>query len=106
METALIDRAVSALDYHETAKDTPYESLAKKEDIDMLDQLLNDIPEREAIVLRLRFGLNDTGGLAWSRIGREFGVTGERIRQLSETALERLRKRWRQALSPDLESER
>lgn len=94
MQTVTIEHQVTALRDEQRATETPYDCLARKEDIDTLDSLLNDIPEREAMLLRLRYGLNDNEAMALSRIGRKFGVTGERVRQLNKSALKRLRRRW------------
>lgn len=61
----------------------------------MLNQALNDaledLPERERKVLRLRFGLVDGRMHTLDEVGREIGVTRERIRQIEIKTLARLR---------------
>lgn len=52
---------------------------------------LNDLPERDARVLRLRFGLNGTAPKSLSQVGDVLGVTRERVRQLEKRAFARLR---------------
>ncbi len=47
--------------------------------------------ERESRVLQLRFGLEDGRGRTLEEVGREFGVTRERIRQIEAKALRKLR---------------
>ena len=47
--------------------------------------------EREARVLQLRFGLEDGRSRTLEAVGREFGVTRERIRQIEAKALRKLR---------------
>jgi RNA polymerase primary sigma factor len=58
---------------------------------DQLRQVLTTLTEREAGVIRLRFGL--TGGRPWTldEIGRVYGVTRERIRQIESVTLSKLR---------------
>jgi RNA polymerase primary sigma factor len=58
---------------------------------DALDSSLTALPEREQFVLRLYFGLDDGEPRTLEEIGRELGVTRERVRQLKERALSRLR---------------
>jgi RNA polymerase primary sigma factor len=56
-----------------------------------IDEALSTLNEREAKVLRLYFGLGDTEPLTLEQIGERFGITRERVRQIKERALARLR---------------
>lgn len=57
-----------------------------------IDGALSGLKERESKVLRLRFGLSDSGhGATLEEIGQMFGLTRERIRQIEAKALGRLR---------------
>ncbi len=56
-----------------------------------LDSSLTALPDREQLVLRLYFGLDDGEPRTLEEIGKELGVTRERVRQLKERALSRLR---------------
>ncbi len=56
-----------------------------------LNDALEDLPERERKVLRLRFGLVDGRMHTLDEVGREIGVTRERIRQIEIKTLARLR---------------
>mgnify|MGYP001201647768 CR=1 FL=1 len=62
-------------------------ALLKEQVHDVLDTL----SEREARVLQLRFGLEDGRGRTLEEVGRDFGVTRERIRQIEAKALRKLR---------------
>ncbi len=53
--------------------------------------ILTELPEREAQILELRFGLIDGRPRTLEEVGREFGVTRERIRQIEEETLVKLR---------------
>jgi RNA polymerase primary sigma factor len=71
---------------------TPYENLEQQTLRDTMAELLQKLPEREVIILKQRFGLEDSDGkITLAQIGRRFGVTRERIRQLQNLALEKLR---------------
>ena len=52
---------------------------------------LDDLNDREKQVLRLRFGLEDGRIRTLEEVGREFGVTRERIRQIEAKTLAKLR---------------
>ena len=56
-----------------------------------IDEALGTLTEREAKVLRLYFGLGNTEPLTLVQIGERFGITRERVRQIKEKALLRLR---------------
>lgn len=49
------------------------------------------LPDREQLVIRLRFGLDDDNPLTLEEVGNILGVTRERIRQIESSALRRLR---------------
>ena len=57
----------------------------------MADVIENTLSEREARVLQLRFGLVDSRSRTLEEVGRFFGVTRERIRQIEAKALSKLR---------------
>src|SRR5690554_178775 len=56
-----------------------------------LDEVLQTLTDREEKVLRLRYGLLDGKTHTLEEVGREFGVTRERIRQIEGKALRKLR---------------
>ena len=58
---------------------------------EQLDDVLKTLTEREAKVLRLRFGLEDGRPRTLEEVGKEFDVTRERIRQIEAKALRKLR---------------
>ncbi len=58
---------------------------------EQIDEVLDSLNEREKRVLQLRFGLEDGRSRTLEEVGREFGVTRERIRQIEAKALRKLR---------------
>jgi RNA polymerase primary sigma factor len=69
----------------------PEEELAVSLEQDVLRRALADLPDREREVLKLRYGLNgDRDPISLESIGRELGVTRERVRQIEAKALEQL----------------
>ena len=67
--------------------DSAAQTLLKEE----LNEVLKTLSDREARVLRLRFGLDDGRTRTLEEVGREFKVTRERIRQIEAKALRKLR---------------
>lgn len=63
-------------------------------------ELVEKLPDREASILRFRFGLNGGSERTLEEVGKKFGVTRERIRQLQNLALGKLR----QMLEQDLDA--
>jgi RNA polymerase primary sigma factor len=58
---------------------------------EQLNKILGTLTEREAKVLKLRFGLEDGRSRTLEEVGKEFEVTRERIRQIEAKALRKLR---------------
>lgn len=56
-----------------------------------IKEVLNDLTERERKILELRFGLNDGITHTLEEVGKIFGVTRERIRQIEAKALEKIK---------------
>ncbi|HOM30546.1 MAG TPA: RNA polymerase sigma factor RpoD [Acetomicrobium flavidum] len=58
---------------------------------EQLEEMLDELTEREREVLRLRFGLEDGHAHTLEEVGKRFNVTRERIRQIEAKALRKLR---------------
>jgi RNA polymerase primary sigma factor len=58
---------------------------------DQIEDVLGTLPEREAMVVRLRFGLTDGQARTLDEIGRALGLTRERIRQIEAKTMSKLR---------------
>ncbi|HKS37050.1 MAG TPA: RNA polymerase sigma factor RpoD/SigA [Verrucomicrobiae bacterium] len=73
--------------------DTPYELLEEKANTHMVRSMVETLDIREREILRQRFGLDGDDKKTLEEIGEQFGVTRERIRQIEELALRKLRKK-------------
>ena len=71
----------------------PDEAVAKTEEFQTIIRLLEAIDERDARVLKLRFGLEGQEPLTLKQIGEEVGLTRERVRQIEVDALRKLQAR-------------
>ena len=75
---------------------TPHETAVQEWIKKALDEVLETLTDREEKVLRLRYGLLDGKTHTLEEVGKEFGVTRERIRQIEGKALRKLRQPSRQ----------
>lgn len=80
IESTLVDEDVNE----------PVQTLGQQEDIGKVLQLLDSMDEREATVLRRRFGLGGEDPMTLVEIGERLGLTRERVRQIEKEALQRL----------------
>ncbi len=74
------------------AADTPYEQLEEKTVTRMLQEMVKTLDPREATILRSRFGLDGGPQKTLEEVGKKFSVTRERVRQIQNIALQKLRK--------------
>ena len=70
---------------------SPAQEAARKLLKDHIREILVDLMPREQKILRMRFGLDDGITHTLEEVGKEFGVTRERIRQIEAKAIERIR---------------
>ena len=72
--------------------DTPYEMLEDKTVTGMLEDMVKKLDPREATILRYRFGLDGGSERTLEEVGEKFNVTRERVRQIQNIALRKMRK--------------
>ncbi len=75
----------------DTQADAPAEMAARKMLGNAVVEALDELSDREKEVVRLRFGLDDGQARTLEEVGKEFGVTRERIRQIEAKTLAKLR---------------
>ncbi|MBG7606912.1 MAG: RNA polymerase sigma factor RpoD/SigA [Verrucomicrobia bacterium] len=82
------------------AAENPLDMLADKNLHGEIDGLLSMLDERERRIIDERFGLSGKKPLTLEEVGREFGVTRERIRQLQNAAITKMRRALRKKEKP------
>jgi RNA polymerase sigma factor (sigma-70 family) len=96
-EPVSLDQAVgedgeSALgDFVAAAGDNPASTIGQGELRNEVEIVLATLSERESAVIRLRFGLDDGRQRTLDEVGREFGLSRERIRQIEKVTMSKLR---------------
>lgn len=70
---------------------SPYDATSQQMLRENIGEVLGALSDREALVLRMRFGLDGKRAMTLEEVGRKFGVTRERIRQIEAKALRKLR---------------
>ncbi|MDF1568809.1 MAG: sigma-70 family RNA polymerase sigma factor, partial [Spirochaetaceae bacterium] len=97
-ETASLDTTVdddhvtrlSELIKDETSLE-PIESVFNSSLQDTLGEVLNQLNEREKRIIQLRYGLSGEGPLTLEETGKMLGITRERVRQIQEKAITKLK---------------
>ena len=79
--------------FEDLRSEQPDEVIAQSEEFQTIVKLLDAIDERDARVLKLRFGLEGQEPLTLKQIGQEVGLTRERVRQIEVDALKKLHAR-------------
>jgi RNA polymerase primary sigma factor len=70
---------------------TPFEQMQHRTETALVRKLVENLPDREARILRLRFGLENGEEQTLETVGRKLRLTRERIRQIQNLALQKLR---------------
>ena len=92
------------------AASSPSDSLGSKNVSADLANAISSLGEREAQIIRMRFGLDGNDEMTLEEIGKKFNVTRERIRQLEQLSIKHMRRlmetRDNQRTSEELEEDR
>ena len=81
----------SIVDFIEDTKfNAPEDEVVYSTMVDDIDNILNSLSEKEATIIRYRFGLNGNKAMSLKEVGDKFNLTKERIRQIEKKAIKRL----------------
>jgi RNA polymerase primary sigma factor len=80
---------------------SPYEATSQQMLRENVEEVLSALSDREAKVLRMRFGLSGNKMMTLEEVGQKFGVTRERIRQIEAKALRKLKHPSRRKMLQD-----
>lgn len=84
---------------------SPYEYANQAMETERINEVLSQLTDREARVIRLRYGLEDGRTHTLEEVGKEFNVTRERIRQIEAKTLKKLRHPARAKLLKDFHND-
>ena len=69
----------------------PLEDLIREANLQIIENVFQTLTDKEADILRMRFGINRNKPMTLEEMGQEYGVSKERIRQLENRAIRKLR---------------
>jgi RNA polymerase primary sigma factor len=82
----------------------PFDRLVRENDTELVQQFLATLTPRENTILAMRFGLADRKPKTLEEIGAQLGVTRERVRQIQEEALHKMRVKITEHETPSTET--
>ncbi len=88
--------------FEDLSADSPEKNIFNQEESEKIKELLAAIDEREALILKMRYGLDSRPPRTLREIGAIISLTRERVRQIENDALRKLQKRWMQMRSPGM----
>ena len=78
----------------------PEDQLIESDDLDRIFEQIDELDQREATVIRMRFGLEPYDPMTLREVGENLGLTRERVRQLENQALQKLMSDLREVSEP------
>ena len=69
----------------------PYANLIREANSEIVNTVLATLPKRDAEILRMRFGIDTVKPMTLEEVGQHYGITRERVRQVENKAIRKLR---------------
>lgn len=92
LETSLLEDIDPLENFLSDNQPTPMENICEEVIKEKATSIIDTLPAREASILKMRFGLGDEGEKTLEEVGEKFSVSRERVRQLENKALRKLRR--------------
>ena len=89
--TSKLYEETTILDLIAASDISPEEQLEVKNGLESLDQLMDEIPDRDRFALELRYGIDELGPLTYAEIGKILKISRERVRQIEARWLRKMR---------------
>jgi RNA polymerase primary sigma factor len=87
----LIESASDSISLRQLEFEIPQQELSRRQAKDAVETLLSSLPPQVAKVLSMRFGIGRSEEMTLEEVGKSFGVTRERIRQIESSGLKKLK---------------
>lgn len=84
---------LSIIDSLSSQLPSPDEVALRLDLLDLMEECLEELPERQREILRMRFGFDSGYEMTLEQVGAMYGVTRERIRQIQKKAVEKVKKK-------------
>jgi RNA polymerase primary sigma factor len=75
----------------DTSTENPYQNMVAEANRQIVEAVLSTLSSKEAEILRMRFGINQEKAMTLEEVGGHYGITKERIRQIENKAIRKLR---------------
>jgi RNA polymerase primary sigma factor len=75
----------------DTNTENPYQNMVAEANRQIVESVLSTLSSKEAEILRMRFGIGSDRPMTLEEVGKHYGVTRERIRQVENKAIRKLR---------------
>lgn len=85
----------------DTTAENPFLNLMREANHQIIESVLSTLPHKEAEVMRMRFGLTGLKPMTLEEVGNVYGVTRERVRQVENRAIRKLRNPLRKRILMD-----
>lgn len=87
----LIESESDSISARQLEFEIPHQELSRRQAKDAVETLLSSLPPQVAKVLSMRFGIGGSEEMTLEEVGKSFGVTRERIRQIESSGLKKLK---------------